>query len=907
MGASRFIHICRQRLRSLFQKESLDAELDQEFLFHLELLEKENLEAGMSAADARRAARRTLGNVGLLKEECRDQRRVGWFYDFLQDFDYGIRMIRRRPGFTAIAAISLSLGIGANAAILNVGARLLLDELPLPAAEDLVIVRVLATQLGQVSAVSVPDFVAWSKSNHTFESIGASITSQQDLDGDETHSDPERLSGQAITPSLFPTLKIQPQMGRLFQEDEVQVGLPAPVVILSDRLWHRRFDGDRDILGKQIQLNGRSLKVVGVMPRGFFYPNEDTEFWVPLAFTKFQLQNSASLFTVTGRLKDGISGPQAQADLETIRSQLVQNLQDRNRGRSVFLVPLRDLWFGWIRRPLMTLEGAVILVLLIACANVSTLLLAHLPARQPEVAVRLLMGASRGRILRQFLTEGLILSLIGGTLGLGVAWWGMRSLAWLQPSPGGVSIPAMAWDGGVIGLVALLSVISCGLFGFIPAAVAFSSGTDLKQMTVHRRRGRFSGILVSAQVGLALILLISSGLLLNSFVRLLADDRGFSPDGILTFQYRIPVADYTRRFGSFHGMPDAEIEPPTLQIQRVYEKLKTLPGTDSVAGSSAPPVNVIVPPTATMWIEGQPIPTSADERAAANVYYFLVTDNYFETMHTPMLRGRDFAPQDTRSSPWVAVINEAMARRFWPGEDPIGKHFTVDAALGEQPREVIGIVRDVGLQYIRTGPPQAVAYSLYLQQPVRYEGFNAGSFGQMTFFVRSGQNPILLESAARRAVAEVDPSRPLSNFQTMQEYVGAGMRTRRYNASALGGFALLATILAAVGVYGVMSSSVSQRTREIGIHIAMGASSRDIVRLVGARAMRLIAIGLACGFFASLLLTRLLETQLWGITATDPITYAAVIFLLIGVSLAACFFPARRAMRVDPAEALRMD
>jgi putative ABC transport system permease protein len=643
------------------------------------------------------------------------------------------------------------------------------------------------------------------------------------------------------------------------------------------------------------------------MPAGFFYPNEVSEFWVPLAFTKFQLQNSASLFTVTGRLRDGITNSQAQADLETIRSQLAQNQGDRNRGKSVFLVPLRDLWFAWIRQPLVTLEGAVILVLLIACANVSTLLLAHLPSRQPEVAVRLLMGASRGRIIRQFLTEGLALSLAGGTIGLAVAMWGMRSLAGLHPPASGVSISPMTLDGGLIAIVVLLSMISCLLFGFIPAVVAFSSGTDLKQMTVHRRRGRLAGVLVSVQVGLALVLLVSSGLLINSFVRLILDDRGFNSDGMLTFQYRVPLGDYLRNLTSYHGMPAMEIKPPIEDIRSVHEKLMTLPGIESVAGASVPPVNVIVPPTATVLLEGKPVPASADERASARVVYYLVTDNYFETMHTPVLNGRAFDRRDARSSPWVAVINEAMANRFWPGEDPIGKRFTVDAVAGEQPREVIGIVRDVGLRYIRTGPPEAVAYSLYLQQSDRYEGFNANAFGQMTFFMRSNQNPIVLESTVRRAIAEVDPARPLSNFQTMEEYVGDGLRTRRYNASALSGFALMATILAAVGVYGVMSSSVSQRTREIGIHMAMGAGSRDIVRLVGARAIRLIAIGLTGGFLAALLLTQLLQRQLWGITATDPLTFAAVIVLLIGVSLAACFIPARRAMRVDPAEALRMD
>jgi putative ABC transport system permease protein len=816
-------------------------------------------------------------------------------------------MMRRNPGFTAIAAISLALGIGANAAILNVGAAVLLGDFWLPDSGRLVVIRIGGESLPQSSHATVPDYVAWSEHNNTFESMGVSIANQQDLSGDEISSAPERLFGQAVTPTLFDTLKVQPQIGRLFRNDEAQIGHAAAVVILSHRLWQRRFAGDTGILGREIRMDGRNLKVVGVMPQGFWYPVEDSEFWVPLAFTRFQMEGSARLFMAIGRLKAGTTIAQANRDLDAASAQLARDFPDRNGGQKPWILPLRDYWFGWVRQPLLTLEGAVILVLLIACANVATLLVARLPARQPEIAMRLLMGASRGRIVRQFLTESLLLSLIGGVVGILIAWGGVHSLEGLKPPPGRISIAGMGQGSGILAFAAVLSITSSLLFGFIPALVAFSSGTTFRQATVHRRRGRLSSILVSVQVGLALVLLVSSGLLINSFVRLVLDDRGFNPDGILTFEYRIPVQDYLHHFGSFRGMPAMDIAPPTLAMQRVYEKLKTLPGAESVAGSSAPPVNGLVPPTATLIIEGKPTPIAAAERADANVYYFLVTDNFFETMKTPLLRGRVFDERDTRSTRWVAVINETLAQRFWPGEDPIGKHFTVDAAFGERSREVIGVVRDVALRYIRTGPSQAVAYTLYLQQPERYEGFNTGMFGQMTFFVRSGQSPLSLVSAARRAVAEVDPVRPLANFQSMAEFVGDGMRTRRYSASVLGAFAFMATLLAAVGVYGVMSSAVSQRTREIGIRIAMGATARDIIRMVGRRALRLVAIGLFAGLLASLFIARLIEPQLWGVTSTDPATISVVIVFLTGVSMAACFIPTIRAMRVDPAEALRTD
>jgi putative ABC transport system permease protein len=445
------------------------------------------------------------------------------------------------------------------------------------------------------------------------------------------------------------------------------------------------------------------------------------------------------------------------------------------------------------------------------------------------------------------------------------------------------------------------------LFGLLPALAAFSSANDVHRSNVHTRRRNSSDILVSAQIGLALMLLISSGLMINSFIRLVLDERGFDPEGVLTFHYRIPVQDYIRPFDTYHGLPAMDARPPTQAIQRVYEKLRALPGAESVGGSSAPPVNVLLPETATLHLEGQPFPRTPEEREAATVVYFLVTENFFPTLKTPILRGRDFGSGDTASAQWVAVINEAMARRFWPGEDPIGKRFTVDAISGEQIRDVIGVVPDVPLRYIRTGPPQAVAYTLYLQQPERYQGLNTGMFGQMTFFIRTKGDPLSLAPAARRAVAEVDPDRPISNIQTMSEFVGDGMRSMRFYVSTLSMFALMATVLAAVGVYGLMTYSVSQRTREIGIRIAMGATPRDIVTLVGGRALRLIAAGLIFGLLGSAVVTRLLKAQLWGVTPTDPATYVSVTVLLVGVSLVACIHPARRAMRVDPTVAIRTD
>jgi predicted permease len=907
MTVSRIIQIFRQRLRSLFRKERLDDDLDRELLFHFEQLVQENIEAGMSAEEARRAARLALGNTSVLAEECRDERRVSWYHDFVQDVRYGVRLMRRQAGFTAIAALSLALGIGGNTALLSAGRSLFMGGLPFPDDGRLVVIRSAPIQNPQLWAnPAVPDYVAWKEGTRTFEAMGLSIANHQDLGGEDSGFPPERIIGQSVTPSIFAALKVQPQLGRVFREDEAPTGNPAPVIILSHQLWQRRFGGDRTILGKDVRLTGRNMKVVGVMPPDFRFANQESEFLVPLAPNKFQLRGSARLFAVTGRLKEGVSLGQAQADVAAVSAQLARDDPERRKDWGAQVVPLRWFWFGWIGQALLTLETGVLLVLLIACANVSTLLLARIPARQPEIAMRLSMGAGRGRIVRQFLTESLLLSSIAGVPGVLIAWWGVHSLGDLKPNAGGMPLSLFGQDFGIIGIAALLALISSVLFGFLPALVAFSTGTDLRQSSVHGRRRNPFGALVSVQVGLALMLLISSGLLINSFVRLVLDDRGFDPKGILTFEYRIPVQIYSSQLGSFRGMPAMEATPPTAAIQRVHERLRALPGADSVAGVSARPVNGLALPSATLLVEGRPLPETAAERTQASMTYFLVTDNFFETMRTPIVRGRDFGPQDTAAAPWVAVINETAAKRLWPDEDPIGKRFTVDAMSGERSREVIGVVRDVPLRYVNDGSRQAVAYTSYLQQPERYQGVNTGMFGQMTFLVR-GADLVSLATAARAAVAEVDPARPLANIQTLSDFVEESLRTRRYYVSALSVFAFMATVLAAVGVYGVMTFSVSQRTREIGIRMAMGASKRDIIQLVGGSALRLVAIGLAFGFLGSLVLARLLAGQLWGVSSTDPATFIGVTVLLLAVAMAAWSIPARKAIRLEPTEALRTE
>jgi putative ABC transport system permease protein len=915
MVLSRPLRVWRQRVRSLVQKDDLDSALSQEFAFHFEQLVRENTAAGMTLKEARLAARRALGNVPLLEEQCRDQRRVAWLHDLWQDLKYGLRMLRQNPGFTSIAALSLALGIGANSAILGTLRSTLLGNVPFPNGDRLVLLRTYPEENpGQYNSASIPDFLAWKQQSHSFESMGASIADHsRDFGAEEDGRPAERIEGQGFAPSLFVTLGVQPLLGRTFTEAEAEIDNPAPVMVISHRLWQRRFGGDPAVLGKQVRLSGANLTIIGVMPPDFRYPLEDTEYWVPLGINHFQLQGSARFFAVLARLNPGVSVPQAQAEMDAIGAQLTRDFPDRHKGWRIRVQTLRDAWYGWMKAPLATLEGAVALVLLIACANVAGLLLARGAARRPEIVMRMALGAGRGRVVRQMLTESVLLSLIGGALGTFVAWGALRALTQMDPPAAAHWMTDVAVDLPLLAVLALLSVGTGLVFGIGPAIACFQLDLagPLKESartagSPHRPHRMQSG-LVTLQIASALVLLIGSGLLINSFIRLAGFDLNFDPSGLLTFEYRIPQQQYVHNVGVFGGMPYAAIDPsPTPDIQRVYEQLRTIPGPESVAGISLPPVNSLVLTSMSFSIEGRPMPKSAADRNAFHAVHFLITPNFFTAMKARLARGRDFNDFDTASAPWAVIINETMARRFWPGEDPIGKRLTLSVVSGEQPREIVGVVRDIPLRRAQA-EAEPIIYTSYLQQSPAYRGPYANMFGQMTFVLRSSGDPMSLAPVARRAVADVDPDRAITKIQTMEQYWNGGMRDKWRLALVLGIFAFVATVLAAIGIYGVMAYSVAQRTREIGIRMALGASPHKVLALIGRRAAALIVFGLLLGMAGALALTQLIASQLWGITPTDPATFTGVALLLITVALVACFIPARRAIRVDPTEALRTE
>jgi putative ABC transport system permease protein len=698
-------------------------------------------------------------------------------------------------------------------------------------------------------------------------------------------------------------------LGRTFTVDEDQIDTPAPVILISHRLWQRRFAADPNIVNRTIRAERKTLTIIGVMPPNFRFENEAADFWTPLPISRFQLQGSGAYLRVVARLKPGVSIPQAQAEMETIANQLARDFPTRNKGRGVRVEPVRDALFGWMRQPLWMLQGVVVFVLLIACSNVAGLLLARASARQTEIAVRAALGAGRLRIVRQFLTESVLLSLCSGVLGALLAWVGLRMLITISP-PWFPRLHEISVDSRVLAFTAALSVVTGFAFGAIPALQM--SKSNLAESLKESARGsatpqahhRFQGALAAGQIALALMLLVGAGLMINSFLRLEGADLGCDPTGLVTFQFRLSGTDYVKTIGSYHNYPLVDVSPlPALTFDRLYERILVVPGVQSAAGSVYLPLDSS--DSMTFTIEGRPEPANGAGKNALSALFYPVTANLFATLKAKLLRGRDFTARDTSSAPWVTIINQTMARTFWPNEDPMGKHVTIDLVPEERPREVIGVVRDIKADRYQTKPEPAM-YVPHPQMPLRYRGPYQWTRTNMSFVVRPSGDPKTVISALRAAVAEIDPNRPVE-FRTMEQVLGEQVQESRYYTLLLGIFAGVATVLAMVGIYGVMAYSVAQRTREIGIRMALGAGKGDVLKLVLRHSLVLIGIGLVVGLCGSLALTRLIASQFWGVTATDPATFVIVSLLLTLVAVAATFIPTRRAVQVDPTVALRYE
>ena len=877
-----------------------EAEVVEELAQHLEEQIEEALSRGATEEQARAAALADLAESDLLARELKRMERVrkhellavgrehgNWLSDLAQDLRYGLRMIAKTPAVSAIAIIALALGIGANTAIFSVVNAVLLRPLAFKQPDQLVMVWDNAAHLGFPKDTPSPaNFLDWRQQNHVFSAMAALTSRSFNLTG---VGEPERLDGRRVSANLFDLLGVRPLLGRTFLEEEDKPG--TKVVLLSEGLWQRRFGADPGIIGRGVTLNGESYTVVGVLPRTVQLPSQDNthdQLWVPIAFTSEDAaQRGSHYLDVMARLKPGISLKQAQADMETVAAALAQTYPDMNAGRGAVVTPLHEQVVGAIRPALLVLLGAVAFVLLIACANVANLLLARAAARQKEIALRLALGASRSRMIRQFLTESLLLALIGGAVGLLFSLGGLAVLKRFVPPDislaGGISI-----DAKVLLFTLVVSALTGLVFGLAPAFHAVHSNLNETLKETGRdsaagvRGNRLRNILVVAEVAVSFILLIGAGLLINSFMHLRNLNPGFRIDHLLTMKVELSETKY----------PDKERRAAF--FDELTRRVKSLPGVESVAVGDNLPFTYNGN-SLSIGVEGIPDPP-VDQWP--DVVLRVIGPNYFTTMGIPMVEGRDFSEQDNAQGKPVVIVTEKTAKHYWPGQSPIRKRLKPGGTSGKGAwYEVVGVVKDVR-QNDFVAEPKMQMYMPHSQ--VRFFPANA-------LVVRTKVEPLSVAPSIRNQIWGIDKDQPVSDIRTMDDIVASAVARQRFSMLLLGVFAGLALVLAAVGIYGVMSYSVAQRTREIGIRMALGAQRSDVLKMTVGQGLKLVGVGVVIGLIAAVIVTRVMSSLLFGISATDPMTFLSITFVLVGVSILASYIPALRATRIDPMLALRYE
>ena len=874
------------RLRALWRAEQIHDEIDEELRFHIDMRAEESVRRGLTAEEARRDAEQRFGRLTRIKESGYEVRGGGWLEALWQDVRYGVRMLVKNPGFTLITVVTLMLGIGVNTAIFSVVYSVLLRPLPYDAPEKLMAVYSMYPQKNFFrSVVSAPDFVDWRAQNKVFEAMSAYAWGSYTLSGSDL---PERFNGLGVSANFFQVLGVKPLLGRAFLPEEEEAGRNR-VAVLSYGLWQRRFGADPDLVGKPVSLNGESYLVVGVTPKNFrFAP---VEIYTPLTFAAEVMSDMARgshYLRVIARLKAGATVAQAKTDIENISRRIEQQYPVTNTGKYGNVIPYQQDIVGDIRPSLLVLLGAVSFVLLIACANVANLLLARAASREREMAVRTALGAARWRIVRQLLTESIVLSLVGSGLGLLLALWGTDVLVRAVPSDIADFTPGWRQIGinpQVLSFTLLISFLTGIVFGLVPALqVSKPDLTDaLKESgksSAGLKRQRARNVLVVAEIALALVLLIGAGLLIKSFQQLRQVALGFNPSQVFVANVSLGGVKYRetpRQIGFF---------------QQVLQRVENLPGVMSAATVNFPPFGSNSDRVFT--IAGQPEPAPD---AIPHADYRVISPQYFRTLEIPLLRGRAFTGQDVNGAPRVVIINEALARRYYPNEDPIGKQIKLGRYVEDNPlHTVVGIVgnikhRGLGSEF------EPEFYYPYAQTPVRYSAIVARTQG----------DPLSLTTAIRHAVLGADKDQPMTNPRTMEMAISDSVTQERLNMILLGIFGVLALVLAGVGIYGVMAYTVTQRTHEIGIRMALGARRRDVLKMIVGQGMLLAVGGIGIGLLGAFLVTRLMETLLFGVTPTDPATFGGIALLLLGVACFACCIPARRATKVDPMIALRYE
>ena len=805
----------------------------------------------------------------------------------LQDIRFAFRMLLKRPGFTLVVVLTLALGIGANTTIFSAIDTVLLKPLPYKDPDRLMVVWETNKQLGPEmwdrNEVTIGNFLDWRSRNQSFEQLGSLFYTDMNLSG---IGEPERIKSCVVTTNFFQVLGVQPVLGRSFLPEEENPGSPFTVIISHD-LWQRLFGADPGVINKNLMLNGHHVAVVGVMPSGFelqFPTSMHVDMWVPLIIDSGAPDRSMNFLYALARLKPRVTREQAQTEMNLIASQLQQQYPETNADRGVRVVPLHKQVVGNVESYLYMLFAAVGFVLLIACANVAGLLLARVTARHREVAIRLALGASRWRLMRQLLTESLILSVLGGLFGLLVAYAGIKLLLALTPSEAprlheiGLHVPVFLWT-------LAISVVTGLLFGLAPAVQASRPDLNksLKESSGRNTSSQRSGLrnlLVVSEVAVALLLLVGAGLMTKSFVRLQQVNPGFDATNVLTMYIALPTNKYRR-------------QQVNIFYDQLIERVGNLPGVKSVGGIDPLPLsnsNV----SNSVVVEGAPVVALA-ERPSVGVR--VVTPGYFQTMSIPILKGRTFNAQDRENTPNVIVVNEALASRFWPNEDAIGKRLSIEEDPGKQVwREIVGVAGNVKHKALETDV-MPEAYFPYQQFP--------GNF--MNLVVHTTSDPVSMVPAIRNQVSSIDKDQPVSDVMTMEQRLAKSVASSRFVMLLLGSFSVLALGLAAIGIYGVMAYLVTQRTQEIGVRMALGAQRRDVLRLVVGKGMALAIVGTTIGVVASLAFTRLMRSLLFEVTPTDWLTFVIASTVLLGVALLACYIPARRATKVDPLIALRYE
>ena len=869
--------------RNLFHKDRVDQEFSEEIQAYLDMLTEAKLRQGLSPREARRKALLELGGVEQVEERVREIRMGRFIETAWRDVRTGVRALVHSPVFTVVTVLSLALGIGANTAIFSVVNGLLLRPLPYPESEQIVHVWHTPPQQSfpglDKFSVSPANYFDWKAQSTVFEQMAVYSDTRLSL---STSNDPLPLIGAVVSSDFFSVLRSNAVQGRTFTPDEERPGRDQ-VAVIGYGLWQRAFGANPNILGQTLTLNSRSYTLVGIMPAGFEFPRE-AEVWVPLAWDDKERQvRSIHDYLVLARLKPNVSLEQAKTEMNTISSRLEQQYPEENTGWGAVVIPLRDDLVGDIRPALLVLFCAVGFVLLIACANVANLMLARGANRQKEIAVRIALGAGRARLVRQLLTESVLLAVTGGVLGLLLALWGSKMLVQLGSLPNPDDIGIDTW---VLGFTLLVSVGAGIIVGIVPALqfTRASVGETLKQgsgrtggspIKQHTRKA-----LVISEVALSLVLLIGAGLMIRSFWKLQNVNPGFDTRNAVTMSVALNWIRYS------------EPRQRLAFFDRAIEQIRAVPGVVSVGTTTRIPLTG-GGSTQPFSIEGRPTGAIAEQPMAQTRY---ISPDYFHAIGIPLRQGRFFSDQDRDNSVPVVIISEAMARRFWPGENPVGRRLTPSFHSEEGAREIVGVVGDVQATGL-DADVSAMMYMPYKQAPLPFT----------SFVVRTTSNPENFIQPVSKAIYSIDKEQALTNIQTMDQVLKESLSGRRFNMTLLLTFAGVALMLAAVGVYGVMNYTVTLRRRELGIRMALGAEKRDVLRLVLGQGLMLTLIGVGAGLISAYALTRLMASLLYGVTATDYLTFGSVSAVLIAVGLAASYLPARRATKVNPTIALRAE